>query len=137
MNSVTNQAEINRRFNHSSNDARQSAIQHVTLTIAQNNLPGYQTKATTASADAQTAATASSAGASKATNGNIGDAKSARNDADDAYDKAKDSRAANNNVGRQAEKIRKLKARLYKKEQRLKDLNVMRTAIYAQIPSNH
>ncbi|HVW13116.1 MAG TPA: hypothetical protein VHB54_04810 [Mucilaginibacter sp.] len=125
--------KLNQEYVNVSNDIANINAQ---LTIAQNNLPGYQTKASTATANAQTAASTSSAGAAKATNGNIGDAKSAKNDADDAYDKAEDSRNANNNVGRQDEKIRKLKARLHKKQQRLKDLDVMRNAIYAQIPSN-
>ncbi len=106
------------------------------LTIAPNNLPGYQTTANTATGNAQTAAPTSSNSSSKATNGNIDDAKSSRKDADDAYDKAKDSRSANNNVGKQNEKIRELKADLNKKQQRLKDLDVMRAAIYAQLPAN-
>ena len=106
------------------------------LTIAQNNLPGFQSKANTATGDAQTSASVSSSSASKATNGNIADSKSARNDADNAYDKAKDSRSANNNVGKQNERIRKLKSELTKKQQHLKDLDVMRAAIYAQLPTN-
>lgn len=106
------------------------------LSIAQNNLPGFQSKATTAGETAQSAASTSSGDATKATNGNIGDAKDAKNSANNAYDKAKDARSANNNVGKQNEKIRKLIENLRKKNQRLKDLDVMRDTIYAQLPSN-
>jgi hypothetical protein len=125
--------KLNQEYVKVNNDIADLTAQ---LTIAQNNLPGYQTKATAATANAQSSATTSSNSSSKATNGNISDSKSARNDADDAYDKAKDSRSANNSVGKQNEKIRKLKVDLNKKQQRLKDLDVMRTAIYAQLPVN-
>ncbi|MFI5158662.1 MAG: hypothetical protein ACHQF4_07330 [Sphingobacteriales bacterium] len=125
--------KLNQEYVKVSNDIADLSAQ---LSIAQNNLPGYQSKANTATGDAQSAATASSSSASKATNGNIADSKSARNDADNAYDKAKDSRSANNNVGNQNEKIRKLKTELKKKQQRLEDLKSMRAAIYAKLPLN-
>ena len=122
--------KLNQEYVKVNNDIADLTAQ---LTIAQNNLPGYQNKATAATATAQTSATTSRNSSSRATDGNISDSKSARNDAADAYDKAKDSRSANNNVGKQDEKIRKLKADLNKKQQRLKDLDVMRAAIYAQL----
>jgi|SRR6185312_4673892 len=106
------------------------------LSVAQNNLPGYQSKATNARETAQSAASSSSGDATKATDGNIRDAKDAKNSAHNAYDKAKDARSANNNVGKQNEKIKKITESLRKKNQRLKDLDVMRNTIYAQQPSN-
>lgn len=106
------------------------------LGIAQNNLPGLQTKASTAGADAQQAASSSSTDASKANDGNIGDAKTAKNSADGAYDKAKDAKSANNAVGKQDEKIRKLQTQLVQKQERLKDLDIMRAAINAQTPAH-
>jgi len=106
------------------------------LSDAQSVLPAYKTEAVNAGNDAQTAAARSDTSSSKATSGNLQDSKDAKKNASDAYDKAKDARSANNNVGKQNEKIRKLTDDLKKQRQRLKDLDVMRTAINAQIPSN-
>lgn len=106
------------------------------LSDAQSVLPAYKTEAVNAGNDAQTAAARSDTSSSKATSGNLQDSKDAKKNAGDAYDKAKDARSANNNVGKQNEKIRKLTDDLKKQRQRLKDLDVMRTAINAQIPSN-
>ncbi len=105
------------------------------LSAAQNDLPGYQTKAVNAGNSAQTAAALSDTSATKARSGNLQDSKDAKKNADDAYSKAKDARTANNNVGKQSEKIRKLTADLKEKRQRLKDLDVMRADINAQIPA--
>jgi CHASE3 domain sensor protein len=104
------------------------------LATAQSNLPGYQTKAVNAGNNAQTSAATSDTSATKARSGNLQDSKDAKKNADDAYDKAKDARTANNNVGKQNEKIRKLTDDLKEQRQRLKDLDIMRAAIYAQIP---
>jgi chromosome segregation ATPase len=104
------------------------------LSAAQSDLPGYKTKAVNAVNDARTSAASSDTSSAKATSGNLQDSKDAKNNADAAYDKAKDSRSANENVGKQNEKIRKLTNQLKEQNQRLKDLDVMRTAIYAQIP---
>src|ERR1043165_4381269 len=60
------------------------------LTIAQNDLPGYQLKASDANNDAVKAASISSDQASKATNGNIRDARTAKRKARKAYGEAKD-----------------------------------------------
>ncbi len=106
------------------------------LSDAQSDLPGYKTKAVNAGNDAQTAAAASDTSSSKATSGNLQDSKDAKKSAGNAYDKAKNSRSANNDVGKQNEKIRKLNDELKKQRQRLKDLDQMRSAIYAQIPGN-
>jgi chromosome segregation ATPase len=104
------------------------------LTIAQNNLPGYQAKANTAGSDAENAAASSSDQASKATNGDIKDARRAKRKARKAYNEAKDARSANDDVSDQDHKITKLTSQLGKKQQRLGELDVMRTAIYAQLP---
>lgn len=99
------------------------------LTIAKNNLPGYKSKAIAAGTDAENAAANSSNQASKATNGDIADAKKAKKRANKAYNEAKDSRAANNNVSDQEDKITRLTLQINKKQQRLKVLDVMRLAI--------
>jgi hypothetical protein len=104
------------------------------LNTAQSGLPDYQTKAVNAGNNAQTAAATSDTSATKARSGNLQDSKDAKKNADAAYDKAKDARTANDNVGKQNEKIRKLTDDLKEQRQRLKDLDVMRAAIYAQIP---
>ena len=99
------------------------------LTIAKNNLPRYKSKATTAGADAEHAADKSSNQASKATNGDIDDAKKAKRRARKAYNEAKDSKVANNNVSDQEDKITKLSLQIIKKQQRLQELAAMRLAI--------
>lgn len=104
------------------------------LSTAQSELPAYQTKAVNAGNDAQTAAAISDTSATKARSGNLQDSKDAKKNADNAYSKAKDARTANNNVGKQNEKIRKLTADLKEQRQKLKDLDVMRAAINAQLP---
>ncbi len=113
----------------------QNKIAEITAKLAevQGNLPEYQTKAVNAGNTAQTAVQTSDASASKATSGNIGDVKDAKNDANEAYDKAKDAQSANKNVGKQNEKIRSLTRDLTKQRQRLKDLDVMRAAVNAQL----
>src|SRR3954470_10067241 len=79
---ATDTVKLNEEYVSVKNDIADLNAQ---LSIAQNNLPGFQSKATTAGQNAQTAASASSGHASKATNGNVGDAKDARNSADKAY----------------------------------------------------
>ena len=99
------------------------------LAIAQNNLPGYHTKAREATSDAQSSANASSDQASKATNGDLGDAKSAKKKANKAYNSAQDAKDADNRVKDQDKKIAKLTSQLQKKQERLKELDDMRVAI--------
>jgi hypothetical protein len=119
-------AKLNKEYVNVSNDIVEL---NAKLTIAQNNLPGYKSKAIAAGTDAENAATNSSNQASKATNGNIADAKKAKRKASKAYNEAKDSRAANNNVSDQEDKITKLSLQITKKQQRLQELDVMRLAI--------
>jgi hypothetical protein len=99
------------------------------LTIAQNNLPGYHTKAGEATSNAESSATASSEQASKATNGDVGDARSAKKKAKKAYRNAQNAVSADNNVKDQDKKIAKLTSQLQKKQERLRELDDMRVAI--------
>jgi len=99
------------------------------LAIAQNNLPGYRSKAGEANSDAQSTANESSKQASKATNGDLGDAKSAQKKAKKALNKAEDARDAENDVKDQNKKIAKLGSQLQKKREKLMELEEMRTAI--------
>lgn len=99
------------------------------LTIAQNNLPGYQARAGEATSNAQKAAEASRQQASKATNSDLGDAKSAKKKASKALDRAEDAENANNKIKDQDKKIAKLSSQLQKKQERLRELDDMRTAI--------
>jgi CRISPR/Cas system-associated endonuclease Cas3-HD len=99
------------------------------LTIAQNNLPGYNSRANTAVSDAQSTSVKSSEQASKATNGDLGDARKAKKNARQALKDAKGARRANNKVKDQEKKIAKLSSQLQKKQERLQELEVMRTAI--------
>jgi chromosome segregation ATPase len=92
------------------------------LAIAQNNLPGYHTKAGDATSEAQKSADESSQQASKATNGNLGDAKSAKKKAGRALNRAEDARHANDNIKKQDKKIANLSRDLSKKQERLKEL---------------
>jgi hypothetical protein len=106
------------------------------LTIAQNDLSGYQSKAKDANNDAVNAASASSDQSSKATNGSVSDAKSAKRKADKSYDQAKDAKSAKKKVDDQEDKIADYKKDIGKRQQRLEELNVMRSKIYAKIPTD-
>ena len=99
------------------------------LTIAQNNLPGYSSKAVDAVSDAQTSAQKSSDQAYKATNGDLGDAKTAKKKAKKALNDAEDASDAKDNVKDQEKKIDKLTAQLEKKQKQLAELEEMRTTI--------
>jgi hypothetical protein len=99
------------------------------LSIAQNNLPGYNSKAGEAVSDAKSSMIESSEQASKATNGDLGDAKSSKKKANKALDAAEDAKDANNKVNNENKKIAKLSAKLKEKQDKLQELEVMRTAI--------
>src|ERR1700756_3560192 len=81
--SVADTGKLNTEYVKVQNDITDLKAQ---LAIAQNNLPGLQSKAGTAGSDAQLAAASSSTDASKAGDGNINDAKTAKTSADGAYD---------------------------------------------------
>lgn len=123
---IEDTARLNKEYVKVNNDIADLSAK---LTIAKNNLPGYQTKAVNADTDAQNAAATSSNQASKATNGDVSDARKAKRKARRAYNEAKDSRSATNNVSDQENKITRLTLQINKKQQRLQELDVMRSAI--------
>jgi len=99
------------------------------LTIAQNNLPGYHNKVDEAVFNAQNSAIKSSEQASRAIDGNVGDAKKAKRKAKSALNDAKEVRDANAKLKDQEKKIANLSLQLEKKQNRLQELESMRTAI--------
>jgi len=103
------------------------------LEIAQNDLPGYQSKAKKADQDATEAANSSSNQASKVDGGDVSDARTAKKRAGKAYHEAKDARSANKKVNDQEDKITRYKLDIRKKQQRLEALDVMRAAIQAKM----
>jgi DNA repair exonuclease SbcCD ATPase subunit len=123
---ASDSADLNKEYVQVSNEIAELTAK---LTAAQNNLPGYQTKAGEATSDAQSSANASSQQASKATNGDFGDAKSAKKKAGQALNKAEDAKDANNKIKDQHKKIAKLNGKLQKRQERLQELEEMRLAI--------
>lgn len=99
------------------------------LTIARNDLPGYQSKAVDANEDAQKTAEKNTEKAAEATNGSVRDAKRARRQARRSVRDAKDSRNAQGKVSDQEKKIDRLSSELDKKQRRLDELTSMRTTI--------
>jgi hypothetical protein len=99
------------------------------LAIAENNLPGYHAKAAKAVTDAEASASESRNQAAKATNGDLADAKKAKKKAGAALDDAKDLRSANNHTKDQNKKIAGLRSRLSDKQEKLRELETMRSAI--------
>jgi hypothetical protein len=130
---VEDTAKLNKEYVNITNDIVEL---NAKLTIAQNNLPGYKSKAIAAGTDADNAATNSSNQAAKAINGDVGDAKKAKRRAKKAYNEAKDSRSASNNVSDQEDKITRLTLQINKKQQRLQELDVMRLAIAEKFQLN-
>jgi hypothetical protein len=124
--SASDTVKLNKEWVAVSNDV---AALTAELSIAQNNLPGYMSKADKASSDAQGSAQKSSDQAYKATNGDLGDAKRAKKKAKKALNDAEDASDATRNTKKQEKKIAKLTAELQKKQKDLQDLEEMRTAI--------
>ena len=125
--------KLNKEFTEVSNDIATLTAQ---LTVAQNNMPGYQSKAKAAESNAQDAAETSSTQAAKATGGSsVKEARKAKRQSKKAYHKAKDAQSANNNVGNQDDKIASLTGQLAKKQERLRQLTDMRASINA-VPQN-
>lgn len=116
--------KLNRELVKVSNDIAELTSK---LTIAQNNLPGYHTRAGEATSEAQKSADESRQQASKATNGDLDDAKSAKKKAGKALSRAEDARDANENIKNQDNKIVRLGDQLAKKQQRLSELQEMLT----------
>jgi hypothetical protein len=127
--SVADTGKLNLEYVKVSNEIASLTSQ---LSIAKNDLAGYQSKASNAETNAENAASSSSDQATKATNGSVSDARSAKRKAKKAFREAKDSRSANSNVNDQDDKIARLSSQLLKKEQRLQELEAMRTSIHAQ-----
>jgi chromosome segregation ATPase len=124
--SASDSVNLNKEWVKVSNDIAELTAE---LTIAQNNLPGYRSKAEKAKTDAQGTAKESSDQAYKATNGDLGDAKSAKKKAKRALNDAEDASDAKDDTKKQEKKIDKLTAQLQKKQRKLDELEEMRTAI--------
>jgi len=123
---------LNKEFTEVSNDIANLTAK---LTVAQNNMPGYQSKANVADSNAHDAAASSSAQADKATkDGGVKEAKKAKRKSKKAYHEAKDAQSATHGVGDQNDKIASLTGELAKKQERLDQLTAMRAAINAQVP---
>lgn len=123
---IEDTARLNKEYVNLRNDL---ASLNAKLTIAQNDLPGYQSKAKDADKDADKAANASSDQASKATNGSVSDARTAKRRSKKAYREAKDSREAKSRLNDQENKITRYKLDIKKMEQRLEELDLMRIGI--------
>jgi hypothetical protein len=123
--------KLNKEYTEVSNDIASISAE---LTIAQNNMPDYQSKAHAAESDAKEAAVNSSVQADKATKGGVKEAKKAKRKSKKAYHEAKDAQSASHDVGQQDDKIAALKGALAKKQERLEQLMAMRAAINAQLP---
>ena len=121
--------KLNKEFIEVSNDIASLSAK---LTIAQNNMPGYQSKARTADSDAQDAAYNSSVQADKATDGGVKAARKAKRNSKKAYREAKDARSANTVVENHDDRFASLTGQLAKKQERLRQLTAMRDAINAQ-----
>ncbi|MGI8581664.1 MAG: hypothetical protein ACR2KX_05705 [Chitinophagaceae bacterium] len=119
-------AKLNKEYVEVSNEIADLTSR---LTIAQNNLPGYNNKANDAKADAQNTAIKSSEQSSDAVNGDVGDAKKAKRKAKKALREAKHARQASNKAEDQDKKIASLSSQLQKKQERLRELDTMRAAI--------
>ena len=78
--------KLNKEFTEVSNDIADLTAK---LTIAQNNKPGYESKAKTAESNAQDAAVTSSVQADKATKGGLKEARKAKRNSKKAYKEAK------------------------------------------------
>ena len=126
---VSDTAKLNKEFTEVSNDIADLTAK---LTIAQNNKPGYQSKATAAESTAKDAAETSSVQADKATEGGVKEARKAKRQSKKAYRKAKGAQSANHDVGDQDDKIASLTGELAKKQERLTQLTEMRASINAK-----
>lgn len=124
--SASDTTKLNKELVEVSNEIAELTAE---LTIAQNNLPGYVSKAAKAKTDAQGTAQESSDQAYKATNGDLGDAKSAKKKAKKALNDAEDASDAKENIKKQEKKIDKLTEKLQKKQKTFEQLDEMRTTI--------
>jgi hypothetical protein len=131
--SVEDTVKLNKEYVNLLNDMADLGSK---LFIAQNDLPGYQSKVKGAGIDVVDAAESSSNQASKATSGKVSDAKKAKRKANNAYNEAKDLRTAKKKLSNQEDKITRYQLNLKKKQQRLADLDLMRVAIFTKISAD-
>ncbi|RYZ56484.1 MAG: hypothetical protein EOO14_12275 [Chitinophagaceae bacterium] len=124
--SASDTVKLNKELVKVSNEVAELTAE---LTIAQNNLPGYVSKAAQAKTDASVTAQQSSDQAYKATNGDLADARSAKKKAKKALNDAEDVSDANDDTSKQKKKIDKLTVQLQKKQRALLELEEMRTTI--------
>ena len=124
---------LNKEYVNVSNDV---AALTAKLTIAQNDLPGYQNRSDEATSSAQNTAIISSEKASNAVNGDIGDARKAKRNAKRTLKDAKEAQHVNNKEEAHNDKIAKLTSQLERKQQRLQELETMRTDIRNMQPVN-
>ena len=123
--------KLNKEYVKVSNDIADLTAK---LTIAQNKMPGYQSKANAAESNAQDAAVNSSVQADKVTTeSSVKEARKAKRNSKKAYRKAKGARSANNDVGDQDDKIASLTGQLAQKQERLRQLTAMRDSINSQL----
>jgi chromosome segregation ATPase len=124
---------LNKEYVNVSNDVAELTSK---LAIAQNNLPGYHSRTDEAVSNAKSTAIRSSEKASNAVNGDIGDARKAKRNAKRALKDAKQAQHVNNKEEDQNDKIAKLTSQLERKQQRLEELEAMRTDIRNMQPVN-
>lgn len=122
--------KLNKEYLEVSQDVSNLSIK---LTEAQNDLPGIVGKAGSAQDRAQAAADNSSNRADQATDGSVKDARQAKRSAKTAYKKAKTSQSADYEVRKQEKKIEQLSKQLNRKQNRMKELEEMRAAIYSKM----
>ncbi|MEO8769336.1 MAG: hypothetical protein ABI402_04610 [Ferruginibacter sp.] len=96
---------------------------------SQENLKKYQADFESKDKSAKSSAEESSRQADKATNGEVKDAKKAKKKAKDAYDDAKAADNAKDKKENEEKKLKKLNKEFDKKQDRLKELNLMQQAI--------
>lgn len=106
------------------------------LTEAEKDLEKFQNRARKADENAADAASESSDKAAKAESGGVKDAKAAKRKADKAYDEAKDFRSATNRVGDQERKIARYRSAIIDKQNRIQELDAMRSKILEKMPAN-
>lgn len=130
---IEDTARLNKEYVNVRNDL---ASLKAKLSIAENDMAGYQSKAKDADYDAEKAANASSNQAEKATNGSVSDARSAKRRSKKAYREAKDSREAKSRLSNHEDRVTRYKLDIKKKEQRLEELDLMRIGIATKITAD-
>ena len=104
----------------------------VQIAKTQEEQAKYTLKSTKASNNAQSIAASAANRAADATSGNVKDARRAKKDARRSLHKAKDARKADSNREVENKRLIKLNGDLEKNENRLNDLNTMRSSIMGQ-----